>query len=84
MLSFLCPESDLVISLKPRREAEPRRKVQPSGEAVPKAEVRPIKDLRKRKQTPASDQTEPPKERRVAAKKAESGLLESEQDLFSE
>ena len=58
--------------------------MQPSGEAVPKAEVRPIKDLRKRKQTPASDQTEPPMERRVAAKKAESGLLESDQDLISE
>ena len=64
MLSFLGPEGDLVISLKPRQGAGPNRKVQPSGEAVPKAEVglRLIKDLRKRKQTPVSDQTEPPKE----------------------
>ena len=80
-VSFLGPEGDLVISLKPRREAEPSRKVQPSGEA---AEVGPIKESRERKQTPTSEQTEPPKERRVAAKKAASGLLESDQDLFSE
>ena len=89
MLSFVGPEGDLVISLKPRREAEPSRKAQPSGEAVTKAEVgfRPIKDLRKRKQIPVSElglEREPLKERRVVAKKAESELRESDQDMFSE
>ena len=85
---FLGPEGDLVISLKPRREAEPSRKAQPSGEAAHKAEVRlrPIKDLSKRKQTPVSElglEREPPKERWVAVKKAESELRESDQDIFS-